>query len=270
MKIGRALSLMAVLLAAPAFAQAPPLYSPTELDRLVARIALYPDPLLAQVLAAATFSEQIPAAAVWADQHHDLAGQALADAMQADQLPWDPAVQALLPFVSALDMMASDMRWTTDLGNAFLAQQIDIMDALQRQRRKARDFGYLRSDGQILVDSAPYVTIVPAKPAFIAVPSYDPDLVFSAPPPGSPPDDAIRFEAGVNIGGFRPYGWNLGRSEVIGSFFRPWGWGVARFDWGAHIVIINNVPWLRSWANRHDYVHLYPGVRRFLPADRGL
>src|ERR1035437_2514259 len=81
----------------------PPMLPPQELDKLVGPVALYPDPLLAQVLAAATFSDQIPDAARWADQHHYLTGQALADAIQADHLPWDPSVQALLPFPSVLE-----------------------------------------------------------------------------------------------------------------------------------------------------------------------
>jgi len=118
--------------APPPYSQAPPPYpdnapppqfTPDQLDNMVSRIALYPDPLLAQVLAAATFPDQIPDAARWADQHHYLQGQALASAIQGDQLPWDPSVQALLPFPSVLGMMASDMRWTSDLGNAFLANQ---------------------------------------------------------------------------------------------------------------------------------------------------
>ena len=144
-------------LAAPLFAQAPPSFPPQQLDQLVARIALYPDSLLAQILAGATYSDQIPDAARWADQHHYLTGQALADAIQADQLPWDPSVQALLPFPSVLDTMASDLNWTRQLGDAFLAQQQDVMDAVQRERRKARDFGYLRSNGQIVVSGGPYI-----------------------------------------------------------------------------------------------------------------
>ena len=115
----------------------PPSYSPDQLDKLVSRIALYPDPLLAQVLAGATFPDQIPDAAKWADEHHYLRGDDLARAISDDQLPWDPSVQALLPFPSVLDTMASDMNWTTDLGNAFLAQRQDVMDAVQRMRQKA-------------------------------------------------------------------------------------------------------------------------------------
>jgi hypothetical protein len=227
MRIIKLVLMLAVLVAVPVFAQAPPpSYAPPQFDQLVARIALYPDPLVAQILAGATYPDQIPDAARWADQHHYLSGQALADAIQADQLPWDPSVQALLPFVSVLDMMASDMNWTTDLGNAFLAQQQDVMDAVQRERRKARDFGYLRSNGQIIVGAGPYITIMPVDPGFIVVPYYDPGIVFFAPRRGFMVGGAIRFGFGVTIGGF----------------FRPWGWGYNRFDWGGHAVIINNAP----------------------------
>lgn len=249
------LVVMMSLVAAPMFAQdqaPPPSFAPDQLDQLVSRIALYPDPLLAQILAAATFPDQIPDAGRWADQHHYLTGQALANAIQADQLPWDPSVQALLPFPSVLDMMASDMNWTTDLGNAFLAQQQDVMDAVQRERRKARDFGYLRSNGQIIVGGGPYITITPVNPGFVVVPYYDPGIVFFAPRPGFVVGGAIRFGFGVTIGGF----------------FRPWGWGYDRFDWDRHGVIINNEPWRRSWGNRREYEHPYPGVRRYAPAER--
>src|SRR6202163_3430590 len=141
MRISKIFLLLAVLLTISAFAQAspdqapPPSFAPPQLDQLVTRIALYPDALIAQILAGATYPDQIPDAARWADQHHYLAGQALADAIQGDQLPWDPSVQALLPFPGVLGMMSSDMNWTTDLGNAFLVQQQDVMDAIQRERR---------------------------------------------------------------------------------------------------------------------------------------
>jgi hypothetical protein len=225
---------------------------------VVARIALYPDPLLAQILAAATYLQQIPDATRWADQHHYLTGQVLADAIQADQLPWDPSVQALLPFPSVLEMMNSDMNWTSDLGNAFLAQQQDVMDAVQRERRKARDFGYLRSNGQIIVGGGPYITIDPVNPGYIVVPYYDPGIVFFAPRPGFAVGLGIRFGFGI----------------TIGAFFRPWGWGYGRFDWGGHAVFINNARWGRTWYNRGAYVHPYPNVRRYAagpgprPAER--
>ncbi|HEY1658342.1 MAG TPA: DUF3300 domain-containing protein, partial [Candidatus Sulfotelmatobacter sp.] len=165
--------------------QAPaPSYSPEQLDRMVSRIALYPDPLLAQTLAAATYSDQIPDAARWADEHHYLRGDDLARAISDDQLPYDPSVQALLPFPSVLDMMASDLDWTRSLGDAFLAQKQDVMDAVQRMRQKAKDFGYLRSNDEVVVSGGPYITIDPVGPGFVYVPAYDPLVVFAAPRPG--------------------------------------------------------------------------------------
>src|SRR5580658_2126209 len=247
-----ALVTLAAMLAVPAFAQAPPPpMAPAQLDQLVARIALYPDPLLAQVMAAATYYNDIPAAAQWADEHHYLTGQALANAITADQLPWDPSVQALLPFPSVLDMMNSDMNWTTQLGNAFLADQQGVMDAVQRQRAVAQRYGYLRTNGQVVVSGGPYITIMPVNPAFVVVPWYDPGVVFFAPRPGFVIGGAIRFGFGVSIGGF----------------FAPWGWGAGaiRFDWGAHAVFINNARWGRTWANRATYVHPYPAIHRPAP-----
>jgi len=250
-----AIGALGILLVVPVLAQAPPPpLPPGELDRLVDRIALYPDPLLSQVLAAATYSDQIPDAARWADEHHYLTGQALADAIQEDHLPWDPSVQALLPFPSVLDMMASDMNWTSQLGNAFLSQQQDVMDAVQRERHKAYDFGYLRTNAQIVVTPGPYIAIAPFNPGFIVVPYYDPAVVFFAPRAGFFVGGAIHFGFGVTIGGF----------------FRPWGWGFNRFDWAHHEVFINNAPWHRTWATRGTYVHPYtvPRYQGARPAER--
>jgi hypothetical protein len=229
----------------------PPAYPAPELERLVSRIALYPDPLLTQVLTAATFPDQIPDAARWADQHHYLYGDQLAAAIQGDRLPWDPSVQALLPFPSVLDMMASDPAWTSELGNAFLAQEGAVMDAVQRERRKAYDYGYLRTNGQVIVNYGPYVEIVPARPGVIYVPYYDPLVVYAPPRPGFVVGGAVRFNFGV----------------TIGAAFRPWGWGASQFVWNTHTVIINNMPWRRTWANRGAYVHPYE-VPRYTPERR--
>jgi hypothetical protein len=109
----------------------------------VERIALYPDPLLANILTASTYWSEIPEAASWADQHSYLKGGALAQAMQADHLQWDPSILALLPFPSVLDMMARDPAWTEQLGNAILTQDAEVMDAVQRMRQRARSYGYL-------------------------------------------------------------------------------------------------------------------------------
>jgi hypothetical protein len=246
-----ALVLLVGMAASPAFGQAPPMLAPPQLDQLVGRIALYPDSLVAQILAAATYSNDIPAAAQWADQHHYLTGQALANAIAADQLPWDPSVQALLPFPSILEMMGGDMNWTAQVGNAFLAQPQDVMDAVQRRRAMAARYGYLRTNEQVVVSGGPYITIMPVNPAFVVVPWYDPAVVFFAPRPGFVVGGAIRFGFGVTIGGF----------------FAPWGWapGGIRFDWGAHAVFLNNARWGRTWANRTAYVHPYAGIRRPAP-----
>src|SRR5207244_4455051 len=95
--------------------------------------------------------------------------------------PWAPPVQALLPFPSVLDLMASDLNWTYQLGNAFLVQQADVMEAVQRQRQRAMSYGYLRSTPQIVVGGGPYVTIAPANPYYLPVPYYDPAIVFYPP-----------------------------------------------------------------------------------------
>jgi Protein of unknown function (DUF3300) len=149
-------------------------------------------------------------------------------------------------------MMSSDMDWTTDLGNAFLASQQDVMDAVQRERRTANNYGYLRSNSQIVVGGGPYITIMPVNPGYVVVPYYDPGVVFFAPRPRFFIGGGIRFGFGVTIGGF----------------FRPWGWGYGRFDWDRHDVVINNARWGRTWVNRGVYAHPYAGVRRYAPAER--
>ena len=223
-----------------------PSYPAAELDRIVSPIALYPDPLLAQVLAAATFAQDIPDAARWADEHHNLTGAQLTAAIADDRLPWDPSVQALLPFPSVLEMMASAMPWTQEIGDAFLAQRADVMDAVQRQRQNARRYGYLKSNGQLMVSQGPYIEILPIDPGFICVPYYDPYIVFGPPPPG--------FIVGGALG--------CGFGVRIGTWFGPWGWGTTSFVWATHGLIINHVPWGRTWGNRGNYIHPYPGVPR--------
>jgi hypothetical protein len=250
-KITLAILIPALLVGlAPQWAAAqapPPSYGPQQLDGIVARIALYPDPLLAQIMAASTFPDQIPDAAMWADQHHYLSGDELAKAIMDDQLPWDASVQALLPFPSVLDMMATDPAWTNDLGNAVLAQRDDVMDAVQRQRHLSYQYGYLRTNGQVVVSAGPYITIAPVNPGFIVVPAYDPLIVFAAPRPGFFVGGAIHFGFGIGIG----------------AAFAPWGWGGARFGWGDHAFFLAGHPWGRTWANRAVYAHPYAGFHAY-------
>jgi hypothetical protein len=230
-----------------------PLLSPPQLDHLVQRIALYPDPLLAQVLTASTYWDQIPAAAAWADQHSYLNGDALAAAIQADRLPWDPSVLGLLPFPSVLDMMAHDPAWTEQLGDTVLNQRPEVMDAVQRMRQQARSYGYLVPNGYVnVVDTGGYIQILPLNPGLIYVPYYDPFVVFAPPRPGFVVATAIQF----------------GPVVTIGATFNSWGWWFGSgFVWPAHTILIDRHPWVRAWGTRVGYVHPYarPWVRPIGP-----
>jgi len=230
-----------------------PLLTPQQLDQLVARIALYPDPLLAQILTAATYWNEIPEAAAWANEHSYLTGDTLAEAIRADNLQFHPSVIALLPFPSVLNMMAQDMSWTEQLGTAVLTQRADVMDAVQRLRKRAYDYGYLRSNAYYNVTNVGgYIEIQPVNPTYIYVPMYDPVIVFEPPRPGFVISGAIRF----------------GPAVIIGAF-APWGWAHPHFLWGPREIIIDETPWRRVWLNRGYYIHPYehPWVRRAGPRE---
>ena len=217
-----------------------PSFSPAQLDNLVSKIALYPDPLLAQVFAAASFPDQIQDAANWANQNRGIRGDDLANAMYQANLPFDPAVQALIPFPDVLNMLASDLNWTSTLGNAFLADQGQVMEAVQRMRRTAEQYGYLQSNQQMRVNDTGYgVEIQPVDPSFIYVPVYDPYVVYARPRAGFFVGGAIGFRAGFSIGAFD-----------------RWGWG-GGFNWRGHSVVVNHSVWGRNWYNRGAYVHNY-------------
>lgn len=221
----------------------PPLASPQQLDQLVQPIALYPDGLLAQALTAATFSNEIPDAANWANVHSYLRGDELARAMQQDNLGFDPSVMALLPFPSVLNYMAQYMGWTQALGNAVLAQRPDVMDAVQRMRQEAYNYGYLRNSeyDRVVFGGPGDIEILPVTPGFYYVPYYNPAVVFYRPRPGFFVGAAIRFGPGI----------------TVGAAFAPFGWANIGFGWRAHTIIVDNHPWVRTWANRGVYVHPY-------------
>src|SRR5437868_13671599 len=161
-----------------------------QLDSLVAPIALYPDPLLAQTLAASTYALEIIQLQQWMDKNKQLKDKALADAVAKQ--PWDPSVQALSAVPDVVQRLAGNIQWTTDLGNAFLAQQTDVMDAVQRMRGKAESKGTLKTSAQQTVqtktvESGKQVIVVePANPEVVYVPSYDPAVVYGPPPPAYP------------------------------------------------------------------------------------
>ncbi|MBO0696059.1 MAG: DUF3300 domain-containing protein, partial [Verrucomicrobia bacterium] len=185
-----------------------------QLDSLVAPIALYPDPLLAQTLAASTYPLEVIQLQQWMEKNKNLQGQALADAVAKQ--PWDPSVQGLVAYPDVVTRMADNIQWTTDLGNAFLAQQSDVMDAVQRMRGKAENKGTLKTSAQTTVQTQTVpsgkqvIKIEPAQPDVIYVPSYDPEVVYGAPPPAYPyypytypgyvPGTALAWGAGVALG----------------------------------------------------------------------
>jgi uncharacterized membrane protein YgcG len=210
---------------APSAAQTQAAKLPAEqLDSLVAPIALYPDPMLSQTLVASTYPLEVIQLKQWTDQHKDLKDKALADAVQKQD--WDPSVQALALLPEVLKQLAGNIKWTTDLGNAFLAQQKDVMDAVQRMRRKAQDKGNLKSTEQQkvetqFVESQPVIVIEQANPQVVYVPSYNPTVVYGAPVYPYPPiyypppgyyaaGMAISFGIGVAMGAAWGGGWGWG------------------------------------------------------------
>jgi uncharacterized protein DUF3300 len=200
---------------------------PDQLDSLVAPIALYPDPLLAQTLAASTYPLELMQLQQWLAKNPGLKDKALADA--AAKQPWDPSVQAMAPLPDVVKWLTDDLQWTTDLGNAFLAQQSDLMDAVQRMRKKAQTTGNLKSTPQQkveteVVESKQVIVIEQADPQVVYVPSYNPEVVYGPPVYPYPPiyypspgyyaaGAAISFGVGVAMGaawGGGGWGWNAG------------------------------------------------------------
>src|SRR5881396_1179237 len=192
-----------------------------QLDSLVAPIALYPDPLLSQTLVASTYPLQIIQLQQWLEKNKNLKDQALADAVKKQD--WDPSIQAMAALPDVVEQMADNIKWTTDLGNAFLAQQSDVMDAVQQMRKKAKDAGNLKSSEQQkvetqLVESKQVIVIQQASPEVVYVPSYNPTVVYGAPaypypPIAYPPPGyyaagmAISFGIGVAMGAAWGGGW---------------------------------------------------------------
>lgn len=196
-----------------------------QLDSLVAPIALYPDPLLAQTLVACTYPLEIVQLQQFLEQNKGLKDKALTDAVTKQD--WDPSIQAMAEFPDVVKLLAENIRWTNDLGNAFLAQQDDVMNAVQRMRTKAVDKGAFKSSDKMtvetkVVESKTVVVVQPSSPEVVYVPSYDPVAVWGAPyypyPPVAYPAYpvgamAISFGVGMAVGaawGHGGWGWNCG------------------------------------------------------------
>jgi hypothetical protein len=190
----------------------------------VAPIALYPDPLLSQTLVASTYPLELIQLKQWLDQHKGLKDKALADAVKKED--WDPSIQSMAALPDVVKQLADNIKWTADLGNAFLAQQSDVMAAVQRMRKKASDGGNLKSSEQQkvetkVVESKQVIVIEQANPEVIYVPSYNPTVVYGAPVYPYPPiyypppgyyaaGMAISFGIGIAMGAAWGGGWGYG------------------------------------------------------------
>ncbi|MGP8245458.1 MAG: DUF3300 domain-containing protein [Bryobacteraceae bacterium] len=214
-----------------------------QLGDLVAPIALYPDPLLGQILVASTYPLEVVEAGQWLQKNPGLSGTALTEAAQPQN--WDPSVQALVVFPDVVKLLTSDVTWTTNLGNAFLSQQSDVMAAVQTMRQRAEQNGKLASSPEENVsttqqDGQPAIAIEPANPDMMYVPEYDPawiwgPAVYYPYPAWYWPGPSIivgglgfGFYPGVNVGFFFGGGW---------GGWGAWGWHPA---WGTRAVVVNN------------------------------
>ena len=211
--------------------------SPEQIEALVAPIALYPDDLLVQTLVASTYPLEIIQLQQWLAKHKDLKDKALVDAVAKE--PWDPAIQSMAGIPEVVKRLADDVQWTTDLGNAFLAQQADVMDAVQRMRKKAQDKGALKTNEQQkvetkVVEEKTVIVVESANPEVIYVPSYSPVVVYGPPvyypyppiyyPPYPPGAAFVTFSVAVMWGA-------------------AWGGACCHYGWGGndvHIDVNNN------------------------------
>src|SRR5436190_925278 len=221
------------------------LLSPEQLDTLVAPVALYPDALLSQALVASTYPLELVEAQQWLQQHPDLHGSPLLEA--AKQLNCDASVQAMVAFPEVLRLLTQNVRWTTSLGNAVLAQQSNVMDAIQRLRGRAQQNGYLTDNTrqEVITQPGPVqnaISIQPADPQVIHVPAYNPDKVWGPPAAGEYP--SLWYPAVSSGSGF-------GSPIEIGSVlsgllnWSSWGWGL---NWLTRSLFLND-----SFFNRSGF-----------------
>jgi Protein of unknown function (DUF3300) len=224
--------------------------TPEQLQQLVAPIALYPDALVAQILAASTYPDQVVEADRWLQQNTDVKGDQLGQ--EVDKQPWDPSVKALTEFPSVLANMDKNLSWTSSLGDAYVNQQQDVMDAVQVMRGRAQKAANLESTSQEKVSNkGKTIVIEPADPEIVYVPEYDPWLVYGAPIGVWPgwysypglflPGPGIAFGFGFGVGFFGGYGW---------------GWHNWGSDWHHHNIIFNHNTYVshsRIFVNRNNF-----------------
>lgn len=247
--------------AAPAAAPADTLLKAEELDQLVAPIALYPDTLLAEVLMASTYPLEVVQADRWAKTNKSLKGDQLKAAV--DKQSWDESVKSLTATPSVLDMMSSKLDWTQKLGDAVLAQQPDVMDAVQRLRSKAQANKKLETTKQQKVttrteSNKQVIVIEPAEPNTIYVPYYDPAVVYGAwaapayPPYYWPPPAGYYAGAAIATGLVFTAGFAVGAWAANNNF---WGGGIG---WGNNNINVNrnvNINNVNNWTHNSEHRH---------------
>lgn len=233
-------------------------YEQPRLDQILAPIALYPDPLLGQILMASAYPQEVVAAEQWLQNPAaaGLQGDALAAALQP--VPWDPSVKSLVAFPQVLSMMSSNIQWMQEVGQAFISEQPAVTDSIQRLRQQALASGALDTTPQQIVASQDgAITIMPAAPAEVYVPYYNPMYVYGAwpypgyepvyfpPPPGVYETSIITFGIGV---------------AVIAPL---WGW--EHWDWRHHHIAINEDRFVHLGGNR---TAIASGAWHYEPARR--
>jgi hypothetical protein len=210
--------------------------SADELQQLVAPIALYPDALVAQILGAATFPDQVAVADNWLQQNNGLTGKTLMQ--RVDEQPWDPSVKALTQFPSVLDNMAKNLSWTSALGEAYHTQTSDVMSAVQLLRAKAQAAGNLKSGQQItVVQQAPQTIVIqPANPQVVYVPQYNPTVVY-----GTPVQTPGYSTATVVATGMLAFGAGIAVGAMMNNSGSCCGWGYSNWNcnWHGGTVVYN-------------------------------
>jgi len=209
----------------------------SELQALVAPIALYPDSLVAQILTASTFPDEVAIANYWIGQNKSLTGSALMQAV--DKQSWDPSVKALTEFPSVLENMANNLTWTSSLGEAYHNQQADVMTAIQTLRAEAKAKGNLKTTSQIkVVQQSPQVIVIqPANPQIVYVPQYNPAVIYGTPyvVPGYV---APTYTAGdVAAAGIIGFGAGIAVGAMMSGGCCSWGYSSWNCGWHGTAVV---------------------------------
>ena len=276
--IGFLVVLMAVPI--PVFAQSNiPVFRQEELDQILAPIALYPDSLLAQILMASTYPIEVVQADRWVKANRNLPPDALNDVL--DRQNWDPSVKALVPFPNILSMMSERIDWTQSVGDAFLAQEADVMDSIQRLRARAYAAGNLHSNQQLAVSrQGPIIVIEPVNPQVVYVPAYNPVVIYGRWwYPAYPPVVIYPYPPGAVIAtGVIVFGVGIAVASA-------WNHGWGRWDWGHRNVYVNvnrtvninrtttvihtreiqTTTWRHDPGHRKGVAYRDPGTRENLP-----